>query len=372
MIEAKGASSLEADLLNAVAKQIRYDWSNNWDYRRFGPEPELGIHKRIVFALRDRLVRMGVYRSGALTRLLDDVPQLQLLYDRLQDAESREMMVQVLAFRVLGHRKVKLPLSTAEYWQALESLERSAATGPSLESGFQDWALPLHDLSDEGYPIRVHARASGVYTQMLLQQYRCVLADHVIEVESGDVVIDGGGCFGDTALYFAHKAGPDGQVYSFEFMPDNMRVFDCNLDLNPGLAERINIVPNPLWSSSKQKLYVEGVGPGAHITPDPKSDGAMQVETLTIDDLLLQKGLDRIDFIKMDIEGAELEALKGAESAIRMFRPKLAISIYHRLPDFWEIPQWIEGLGLGYRFHLRHFTVHAEETVLFAEATSCP
>lgn len=98
----------------------------------------------------------------------------------------------------------------------------------------------------------------------------------------------------------------------------------------------------------------------------------MQVETLTIDDLLRNNGLERIDFIKMDIEGAELEALKGAETVIRRFRPKLAISIYHRLPDFWEIPQWIEGLGLGYRFHLRHFTIHAEETVLFAEATSCP
>jgi FkbM family methyltransferase len=363
---------LQALLPRVVREQMRNDWPDNWDYRRFGPEPEPGIRTRIVSGLRDALVRMGVYRNRALIRLLDDVAQLQWLYDRLQDVESREWMVQVLAFRVLGHRKVRLPLNTSEYWHALENLERRAATGPSLGSGFQDWALPLHDLSGEGYPIRVHARASGVYTQMLLQQYRCELADHAIEVEPGDVVIDGGGCFGDTALYFAHKAGPDGRVFSFEFMPDNIRVFDRNLELNPGLAERIDIVPNPLWSSSGQKLYVEGAGPGAHITPAPKSEGAMRVETLTIDDLLLQKGLDRIDFIKMDIEGAELEALKGAEAVIRRFRPKLAISVYHRLPDFWEIPQWIEGLGLGYRFHLRHFTLHAEETVLFAEATSCP
>ena len=68
----------------------------------------------------------------------------------------------------------------------------------------------------------------------------------------------------------------------------------------------------------------------------------------------------------MDIEGAEIAALKGAEAALRRFRPKLAISVYHRLSDFWQIPRYLESLGLGYKFHLRHFTTHVEETVLFA------
>jgi hypothetical protein len=76
--------------------------------------------------------------------------------------------------------------------------------------------------------------------------------------------------------------------------------------------------------------------------------------------------LDRIDFIKMDIEGGELPALKGAERVLRSFKPKLAISVYHNLRDFWEIPQWLNDLKLGYEFYLRHFTIHHEETVLFA------
>ena len=70
----------------------------------------------------------------------------------------------------------------------------------------------------------------------------------------------------------------------------------------------------------------------------------------------------------MDIEGAELPALKGAEMSIRRFKPKLAISVYHKQEDIWKIQHWIEGLDLGYRFYLRHFTIHAEETVLFAIA----
>ena len=77
---------------------------------------------------------------------------------------------------------------------------------------------------------------------------------------------------------------------------------------------------------------------------------------------------DKIDFIKMDIEGAELEALKGAEKTIRNYKPRLAICVYHKLQDFWEIPNWISSLNLGYKFHLRHFTTHSDETVLFAES----
>lgn len=181
-------------------------------------------------------------------------------------------------------------------------------------------------------------------------------------------MIDAGGCYGDTALYFAHKSG--GRVFSFEFMPDNLKVFRRNLELNPDLAKHVEIVPNPLWSASGQKLYVEGIGPAAHITPTPKDADAQQVETLKIDDFASRRQLTRVDFIKMDIEGAELEALKGAEETIRCYRPKLAISVYHKLRDFWEIPQWIEGLGLGYQFYLRHFTIHSEETVLFAEVAA--
>ena len=93
---------------------------------------------------------------------------------------------------------------------------------------------------------------------------------------------------------------------------------------------------------------------------------ATRVETITIDDLVSEEKLKRVDFIKMDIEGAELEALRGAENTIRQFHPKLAISLYHKLNDLWEIPEYIDSLGLGYKFSLKHVTIHAEETVLFA------
>lgn len=63
-----------------------------------------------------------------------------------------------------------------------------------------------------------------------------------------------------------------------------------------------------------------------------------------------------------------MDALRGAERTIRSDRPRLAICVYHSLQDFVRIPKWIASLGLGYRFYLDHFTIHAEETILFARA----
>jgi hypothetical protein len=61
-------------------------------------------------------------------------------------------------------------------------------------------------------------------------------------------------------------------------------------------------------------------------------------------------------------------ALRGGERSIRRWKPKLAISLYHRPEDFFVIPLWLDALGLGYRFHLDHYSIHHEETVLYAVA----
>jgi hypothetical protein len=68
----------------------------------------------------------------------------------------------------------------------------------------------------------------------------------------------------------------------------------------------------------------------------------------------------------MDIEGAEMPALGGAIETIRKFKPKLAISVYHRTQDLYEVPQLIKNIDSRYKFYLGHYTIYKEETVLFA------
>ena len=90
------------------------------------------------------------------------------------------------------------------------------------------------------------------------------------------------------------------------------------------------------------------------------------VKSKAIDDFVKENEIESVGFIKMDIEGAELSALSGAIETIRKHKPKLAIALYHSVNDFVEIPKFIDDLNLGYNFHLGHYTIHSEETILFA------
>ena len=82
-----------------------------------------------------------------------------------------------------------------------------------------------------------------------------------------------------------------------------------------------------------------------------------------IDDVV---GKDNVTFIKMDIEGSELEALRGASKTIQEHSPKLAISVYHKPEDIIDIPLFISEINSGYKFYLRHYTNWSVDTVLYA------
>ncbi len=75
---------------------------------------------------------------------------------------------------------------------------------------------------------------------------------------------------------------------------------------------------------------------------------------------------DKVTFIKLDIEGSELEALRGAEKIIRRDKPRLAISIYHKPQDYFEIPLYIRGLVPEYKLYIRHHKFNKNDTVLYA------
>lgn len=94
-----------------------------------------------------------------------------------------------------------------------------------------------------------------------------------------------------------------------------------------------------------------------------KDNATSQIEIVRLDDIIK----DGITFVKMDIEGMELDALRGAEEIIKKYRPILAISIYHKTEDIVEIPEYILSLDLGYKLYLRHYwECSGTDTILFA------
>ncbi len=363
--------SFLASYLQIAIEAMDADFTDNYDRDRFGPA-DGGKQPGVKEAIRRSLRNVGLITVGsakhtvrsALRYVEPHLVELEWLYRHLGDEESRRTLVQVAAYRALGHRRIKLPLNTPGYWEARKRFAENRVGAETMETGFRGWQVYRTDLRPFGYPFELFVM--GIQNEFQLQQYRCPLGNDAIEVEPGDVTVDGGGCYGDTAFYFAHKAGPAGRVYSFEFLPDNLLIFQRNLQFNPDFASRIKLVQHPMWAVSDQELFIEGSGPATRVSPQSKNPEASRIKTLSIDSLVEREQLDRLDFIKMDIEGAELEALRGAEAALRRFKPKLAITVYHNFKDFWTIPQYLHQVEPGYRFHLKHFTIHSEETVLFA------
>ena len=187
--------------------------------------------------------------------------------------------------------------------------------------------------------------------------------------EEDDYVIDGGACFGDTALSFAARVGARGRVFAFDVVRAHLDVIRHNLGQNPNLTPRVRLFECGL-SEASNAVPEGAVGtngdyaPGFSIDRDAPSSVALQ----SIDDLVERDLIPRVNFIKMDIEGSELSALHGARATLRAHRPRLAISLYHRPSDLVTIPRFLNDLGLGYRLYLDHHTIQSEETVLYAVA----
>ena len=271
----------------------------------------------------------------------------------LRDRVSQDLFDQLLLFRMLGHLHVRLPFNNPPKGNYRETINKWRVNG-SGESGLSgELSLFVVPVGEEA--VCMKCWPGNIAANRLFKQYYFSRDHVVVAPDAGDHAIDAGACFGDTALFFACDVGDRGHVYSFDPMPQHCEIMRENFEMNPAIAPRITLFPVGLSDHANAgngaRRYID---PGARLTED--------LPARTIDSLDVPK----IDFIKMDIEGSELAALKGGEQTIRRDMPKLAISLYHRPEDFFVIPEWIDSLGVGYKLHLDHYSIHHEETVLYA------
>lgn len=168
-----------------------------------------------------------------------------------------------------------------------------------------------------------------------------------------EVIVDGGAYLGDT-LEQARALGIDYAAYH-AFEPD---AGSCSQAMQRyGVDEKVQFYQKGLWSYDGRLNFAASNDGGSMFC----ETGNGQVAVAAIDNLNICP-----TFIKMDIEGAEMAALRGAERSLREHAPKLAICVYHKLEDLFEIPLFLHACQPDYRIYLRHYGNGATDTVCYA------
>jgi FkbM family methyltransferase len=173
--------------------------------------------------------------------------------------------------------------------------------------------------------------------------------DDKCRIEPGDVVLDGGANIGTFSLFALLKGAS--KVIAIE--PN--RVITSYLQKNitdNGFEDHFELKEAALWDSVlsvEEGLFFSPrwTSCSSHIA-EVRTKNTLTVPAITVDSLKLEK----LDFIKTDLEGSEMPALRGAVETIKRCRPKLALSLYHKPEDLKEIPAFIESLGMKYNLNI--------------------
>jgi FkbM family methyltransferase len=158
-------------------------------------------------------------------------------------------------------------------------------------------------------------------------------------VRDGDVVLDCGANVG----VFTRRALNRGArvVVAIEPGPDNVECLRRNF-ASEIKAGRVLVYPKGVWDrDSWLELWGQGGGSAGYsvVLKDRPDSRSIRVPLTTIDKLVAELKLDRVDFIKMDVEGAESQALAGAAETMRRFCPRMAISVEHLSADVEGLPK---------------------------------
>lgn len=165
--------------------------------------------------------------------------------------------------------------------------------------------------------------------------------------------VDVGGFDGDTTEQFIYNYPKYRSVLFFE--PSKTNIEKAKLRL----AKKKNIQYFQMGASNQTTtLRFSGTLGSASIIDEK---GAETIDVCRLDDVIKTK----VDWIKMDIEGWELNALDGCIETIEKYKPVLSIAVYHHAEDFLRVPELVRSLRADYEIYLRHYTEGWSETIMY-------
>jgi len=181
----------------------------------------------------------------------------------------------------------------------------------------------------------------------------------ILSFSKGENIVDAGAFTGDSVDQFTRMIPDYGKIFSIEMDKVNYNSLLKNIKkyrdiycYNVGLSDK-----------NGEAVYFEDDCSSRFETKDDNSQtNRISVETTTLDSLLKD---EQIDFIKMDIEGAEPDALMGSKEIIRKFKPKCAICVYHDPLHIFEVPFLLKQFVPEYKVYFRHHTQLLYELVCY-------
>lgn len=182
---------------------------------------------------------------------------------------------------------------------------------------------------------------------------------NLVEFGDDEVFIDCGAYDGDTLSAFIKAIGVHNKykrIYALEPDPSN---YD-KLEKNCGNLKSVSLLKIGAYDESTTLSFANEATGASHID----QDGDISICVDRLDNIISSE--ERVTFIKMDLEGSELQALKGAKEIIKRCRPILAISVYHKKEDLIAIPEYLKKILPGYRFYLRALCYDSIDVTLFA------
>lgn len=182
----------------------------------------------------------------------------------------------------------------------------------------------------------------------------------IMHFSEQEVMVECGANNGNTMLDFVHCVDSR-YKHLFLFEPDKDCVGQIQNIISKNNLNNVTLIEKGAW---REQTILTFAGDDSYGSGHVTESGEERIETDTID--------SAVDippsFIKMDIEGAELNALRGGVDYIKDNSPKLAICVYHEKEDLLDIPEYIKSINPKYKFYMRHHNWGATETVLYAIA----
>ncbi len=214
----------------------------------------------------------------------------------------------------------------------------------------------MHDEESRGVLDRLMAFRSS-FDYHLMQGCAVRIKDQYFEdflpASVGQVFVDCGGFDGDTTEEFCRRFPSYRKVYLFE--PSSVNLSKAVARLKH--CDNIEFLPVGVSDKPGELCFDPDLGSASAVS----STGSVRLQVTTIDEAVLEP----VTFIKMDLEGWEIQALKGAARHIIEDHPLLAIAVYHKADDFWQVARLVLGLREDYQVYLRHYTEGWSETVMF-------